>query len=162
MFKKLLLVITLMIPTMAFAQKFGTVDTEAIFQLMPERASAEEQLANASKTYEAELKKLYENMDKEYAEFQALEENSPIRNSRMQALNELQERIQRFQQTAQEDLTRQQQALLQPIQEKLTTAIKKVGANNGFTFIFPNGVAIYSGSDVTDCTDMVKAELGLK
>lgn len=162
MFKKLLLVITLMIPAMAFAQKFGTVDTEAVFQLMPERATAEEQLANASKTYENELKKLYENMDKEYAEFQALEENSPIRNSRMQSLEELQQRIQRFQQTAQEDLARQQQTLLAPIQEKLTNAIKKVGANSGYTFIFPKGVAIYSGTDVVDCTDAVKAELGLK
>lgn len=162
MFKKLFLVIALMIPAMAFAQKFGTVDTEAIFQLMPERATAEEQLANASKTYENELKKMYETMDKEYAEFQALEENSPIRNSRMQSLNELQERIQRFSQTAQEDLARQQQTLLQPIQEKLTNAIKKVGANQGFTFVFPKGVAIYAGTDVIDVTDQVKAELGIK
>lgn len=163
MIKKIFIAAALVVSSVtAFAQKFGTVDTEAIFQLMPERTSAEEQLANASKTYENELTKLRENFDKEYAEFQALEENNPIRNSRMQALQELNNRIQQFYEQAQQDLARQQQTLLEPVQEKLTNAIKKVGANNGFTFIFPLGVSIYSGTDVVDCTPMVKAELGLK
>ena len=34
--------------------------------------------------------------------------------------------------------------------------------DNGFTFIFPKGLAAYSGADVVDCTDMVKAALGVK
>ena len=52
--------------------------------------------------------------------------------------------------------------LAAPIQDKITNAIKKVGADNGFTFIFPKGLAAYSGADVVDCTDMVKAALGVK
>lgn len=162
MFKKLFLALAIMIPAMAFAQKFGTVDYQAVFQLMPERAQAEEQLASISKTYETELTKLRETFDKEYAEFQALEDTNPIKNSRRQALEELNTRIQNFLETAQQDLARQEQTLLAPIQEKLTNAIKAVGANNNFTFILPVGMAIYSGTDVIDVTDMVKAELGVK
>lgn len=162
MLKKILLAVALIVPAMAFAQKFATVDMDAVFELMPERAAAMEQLANASKTYENEHAKLRESFDKEYAEFQALEENNPIRASRMEALNDLHERIERFVQTAEQDLARQQQALVAPIQEKLLNAIKKVGAEQGYTFILPSGLALYTGTDVIDCTPAVKAELGLK
>lgn len=162
MFKKIFIALALLIPTMAFAQKFGTVDIQAVFELMPERAAAQEQIANASKTYEAEYAKLNETFDKEYAEFQALEESNPIRASRMEALNNLHERIQRFLATSQEDLGRQEQTLMAPIQEKLFNAVKKVGADQGFTFIFPNGSTLYTGTDVIDLTEAVKTELGLK
>ena len=41
-------------------------------------------------------------------------------------------------------------------------AIKAVGKENGFTAIFPEGAAIYTGDDVIDITPLVKAKLGLK
>jgi outer membrane protein len=164
MFKKLLIALAVMVPTVMFAQKFGEVDTEAIFNAMPERATAEEQIAAASKTYEDEFSKLRDEMDKKYAEYQALDAATPqaIKDRRMQELQELSNRIQAFSEQAQQDLARQQQTLAAPIQDKITNAIKKVGADNGFTFIFPKGLAAYSGADVVDCTDMVKAALGVK
>ena len=48
-----------------------------------------------------------------------------------------------------------------PIQQKLFDAVKAVGAEGDFTFIFPNGQALYQGASVVDVTDMVKAKLGL-
>ena len=51
MFRKIFIALAELLPAMAFAQKFGTVDMEAIFEQMPEKASAEEQFANVSKTY---------------------------------------------------------------------------------------------------------------
>ena len=127
-------------------------------------AEAEEQIAAASKTYEDEFSKLRDEMDKKYAEYQALDAATPqaIKDRRMQELQELSNRIQAFSEQAQQDLARQQQTLAAPIQDKITNAIKKVGADNGFTFIFPKGLAAYSGADVVDCTDMVKAALGVK
>ena len=103
-------------------------------------------------------------MDKKYAEYQALDAATPqaIKDRRMQELQELSNRIQAFSEQAQQDLARQQQTLAAPIQDKITNAIKKVGADNGFTFIFPKGLAAYSGADVVDCTDMVKTALGVK
>lgn len=78
MFKKLLIALAVMVPTVMFAQKFGEVDTEAIFNAMPERATAEEQIAAASKTYEDEFSKLRDEMDKKYAEYQALDAATPL------------------------------------------------------------------------------------
>lgn len=161
MFRKIFIALALMIPAFGFAQKFGTVDMEAIFELMPEKATAEEQFANVSKTYEAELTKLNEQYENEIKEYQALDENSPLKASRQQAIQDIEARIQRFYQTAQQDMERQRQQLMQPIQEKILNAIKLVGAEKGFTFIFPAGVAFYQGPDAVDCTAMVKEALKL-
>jgi len=164
MIKKLLLALAIMIPACAFAQaKFGVVDAQSVMTLMPETKTAEEQLAAASKTYEDEYAKLTEEINKKYEDYQALGQDTPaaIRERREQEIQDLTQRVQAFQQKAQQDLARQQQTLMAPIQEKLVNAIKAVGAEKGFTMIFPDGVAVYVGTDVIDVTADVKAKLGL-
>ncbi len=42
MFKKILLAIAVALPLGAMAQKFGTVDLDAVFQAMPETAAAQQ------------------------------------------------------------------------------------------------------------------------
>ena len=165
MIKKILLILAVCLPSIAFAQgKFAVVDAETVFNAMPEREAAQKQIETASKTYEDELMKLREEMDKKYQEYQSLAADTPesIKERRIQEVQELNTRIQEFYEKAQQDLARQQEALLAPIQTKLQEAIKKVGANGGFTLVLPNTVPFYYGSDVTDVTSLVKAELGIK
>ena len=164
MIKKILLAIAICLPAMAFAQtKIGTVDAQAVMDLMPETKTAQEQLANVSKTYETERDKLAEEIDKKYQEFQKLDPNTAetIKQRRMQEIQDLDQRLQAFLQQAQTDLQRQQQQLMAPIQEKLVNAINAVGAEQSFTMILPAGVAIYTGKDVVDVTPLVKTKLGL-
>ena len=99
-----------------------------------------------------------------YTEFQSLEETTPstIKDRRLQEMQELDQKIQQFRQTASEDLQRQQQQLMAPIQQKVMTAIQTVGQEGNFTFIFENVVPVYVGTDVTDVTPLVKAKLGIK
>ncbi len=168
MIKKTLAAIMIAIPMLAAAQapKFGTVTVEPILEAMPERANVQTQLETASKTYEDEYKKLTEELDKKYGEFQKLSEDKTtpdaIKERRMQEIQELQKKAQQFLQTAQQDLQRQQAQLMQPIEEKIMTAIKAVGQENGFTFILPEGVAAFQSTDVQDVTPLVKAKLGIK
>ena len=49
-----------------------------------------------------------------------------------------------------------------PVQEKVVKAIQTVGAEGNYTFIFENVMPLYSGSDVTDVTPLVKTALGIK
>lgn len=164
MFKKIFLALAIALPSIAFAQsKFGVVDAQSVMNLMPETKTAEEQLAAASKTYETEHDKLTEEINKKYQEYQALPEDTPaaIRERRQQEISDLDQRIQAFLQNAQQDLARQQQNLMAPIQEKLINAIKAVGQEQGFTMIFPDGVGIYTGTDVIDVTPAVKTKLGI-
>lgn len=168
MIKKALAAIMIALPMLAAAQapKFGTVTVEPILEAMPERANVQTQLETASKAYEEEYKKLSEELDKKYAEYQKLQEGATtqetIKQLRIQEIQELQKKAQQFMQTAQQDLQRQQAQLMQPIEEKIMTAIKAVGQENGFTFIFPDGIAAFQSTDVQDVTPLVKAKLGIK
>lgn len=165
MIKKVLLAIMIALPMCLSAQtvKLGIVNTNTIFEAMPERAAAQTQLETASKTFEEEFKKLTDEMNKKYADFQALDASTPesIKERRMQELQELDSRIQQFRAQAQQDLERQQNQLMAPIQEKIQNAIKAVGSENGFTMIFQDIIPSYTGSDVVDVTTMVKTKLGL-
>ncbi|MCH5247382.1 MAG: OmpH family outer membrane protein [Muribaculaceae bacterium] len=165
MIKKLIAALVIALPICASAQKFGVVDGESLLPQMPEYTAAENQLSEASKKYEAELTNLREELDKKYADFQQLSQDpdtpQSIKDRRLQELTELDQKVQQFVQTAQQDIQRQQAQLMQPIQEKLLRAINTVGQNNNFTILFPIGVALYTGQEVIDATPLVKAELGL-
>lgn len=168
MIKKLLLAIAVALPMCAAAQtpKFGIVEVEPIFQSLPETTAAQNQITEASKKYEDEFAKLQEEFNKKYTEFQNLTKDTTtpesIKERRMQELSELDQKVQQFRATATNDLQRQQQTLMAPIQEKILTAIKAVGQENKFTFIFTNEVPAYVGTDVVDVTPLVKTKLNVK
>ncbi|MDE5942388.1 MAG: OmpH family outer membrane protein [Muribaculaceae bacterium] len=168
MIKKILLALAVALPMCAWAQsaKFGIVDVETIIPNMPEFVEAQNKLAEASKTYEAEYAKINEEMQKLYAELQELDKDpntlQSIKERRMQDIQDRDKKAQQFAQTAQQDLQRQQAQLMQPVQEKVMNAIKSVGTENGFTMIFPEAVPAFISADVQDVTALVKAKLGIK
>jgi outer membrane protein len=166
MFKKVIIALALFIaiPFVASAQKFGTVDVQSIFQAMPERAAAENQLQEASKKYEEEFKKLQGEFDNKFKEYQDLGTEAPqsIKERRETELQDLNNQITKFRQTASQDLEKQQQQLMAPIEQKITDAIKAVGQEGSYTYILQDGMALYQGKDVVDVTAAVKAKLGIK
>ena len=161
MIKKILLAIVIALPSMAFAQKFGVVNTQDLTTNLPEMKEAQTQFEASVKKYQDEESKLRAEFEKKVKEFEAMEETTPqaIKDRRVADLQDLQTKIQQFQQAAQQDLQRQQEQLMAPIQQKVITAIKSVGAEGGFTMIFENPLPLYIGSDVVDVTELVKAKL---
>ena len=168
MFKKILLAVALALPLSGMAQKFGVVDIESVFQAMPESAAMRAELEETSKKYEDEFQKLREEVDKLFAEYQTLEKDpstpQAIKERRLSELQERDQKVQQFRNTATQDLARLQEQLMLPIQQKLGEAVKAVGQEGNFTFIFPNeqGFLLYTGTDVTDVTALVKTKLGIK
>ncbi|MCM1051678.1 MAG: OmpH family outer membrane protein [Paenibacillus sp.] len=164
MIKKLLLAIMIALPMSVFAQKFAVINTQLLMESMPEIKTINEQIEAANKKYQDEFSKLQEEMQKKYDEFQNLEETTPqtIKDRRMQEMQELDNKIQQFRQEALNDLQRQQQQLMAPVQEKVVKAIQAIGAEGGYTFVFENVMPLYTGTDVTDITDTVKTRLGVK
>ncbi len=167
MIKKLLLIALVAFPLCISAQtlKFGTVNTQEIFNIMPEKAAAEKQLEALAKQYENEFVKMQEEFQNKYKEFVNSQDSMPenIKQRRMQEINEIQQRIQNFREVAASDLDEQQGKLIAPLQEKIQDAVKSVGAENGFTFIFDLSIPsiMYYGGDAIDATPLVKAKLGL-
>ncbi len=164
MFKKLLLAVMVALPSMTFAQKFGIIETESIMSNLPEMKEIQTQLQAAGQKYEAEFKSLQDEAQKKYTEFQQMDESTPktIQERRIQEIQDLDQKIQQFRQTASEDLQRQQEQLIAPVRQKVFTAIQSVGAEGNFTFIFENVMPLYTGTDVIDVTPLVKAKLGMK
>lgn len=164
MIKKVLLAIMIAIPAMGFAQKFGVINTETLMADMPDMKEVQAQVEASSKKYETEFKSLQDEFQSKFDEFQKMEESTPqnIKDRRMQELQELDQKIQQFRQTATQDLQRQSEQLMAPIRQKVVTAIQSVGAEGGYTFIFENAVPVYAGKDVTDVTVEVKSKLGIK
>ena len=166
MFKKLILALAVVLPFSVFAQKFGSVNIEEVMSNMPEQKAAEAQLAEASKKYETEFQKLTDELNKLYTEFQAIQ-NDPdtpdtIKERRMQEIQERGANVDKFRTTAQQDLQRQSEQLMAPIQQKVFDAISSVGQEGGFTFIVPyETVFLYQGPDVEDVTPKVKTKLGI-
>lgn len=170
MLKKLLLAVIVAAPLCLAAQtaKFGYINTQEIFNVMPEKATAEATLKTASDRYETEFKNLQTAFQKKYEDYekQANDASTPqaIKDRHEQELQEEYTKIQNFQQTAAQDLQKQQEQLLSPITQKLQNAIQAVGAEGGYTFIFDTSIpaVIYQGGGAEDISAKVKAKLGIK
>ena len=167
MLKKLLLAAFVVAPMCLMAQvKLGYVNPMEIFNVMPEKATAESTLKTASEKYETEFKNLQTALQKKASDYEAADKDATtpqaIKDRHMQELQEEYQKIQNFQQTASQDIQRQQDQLLAPIQQKLQDAIKAVGAEGGYTFIYDTSSILYVGTGAEDLTAKVKAKLGIK
>ena len=164
MVKKLLLALILSIPSMAFAQKFGVINTEALIAELPQVQEVQATIEASSQRYQAEFQKLKSEFDKKYTEFQQLDNGTPqvIRERRLQEIQELDQKINQFRKTVTEDLQRQENELMEPIRKNVTAAIQSVGIDGDFIIIFENTPTVYTRSDVVDVTPLVKAKLGVE
>lgn len=162
--KKLLVIIALALPLLASAQKFGHVNTQEVFKMMPEQKNVQEQLDALQKQYEDmlvsmqnEIKEKADKYDQEAANL-----TDTQKQIREEELYTMQQRLQTTYQTAQQEVQQKQQELIVPLQEKLIKAIEAVGKEKGFTYIFDNSAMMYVSPDALDCTADVKAKLGIK
>ena len=152
----------------AQAQKFGYINTNEIFNVMPDKVTAENTLKQVSDKYETEFKNLQDAFQKKMAEYEAADKDATtpqaIKDRHNQELQDDYVKIQNFQQTAAQDLQRQQETLLAPITQKLQNAIQGVGAEGGYTFIIDQaaGAILYNGNDAEDVSAKVKAKFGIK
>ena len=76
-------------------------------------------------------------------------------------LMDLQNRIQEFQQSADDKMGKKRQELFKPILDKAQKAIKDVGSEGGYDYIFDGGQLLYA-KDSENIVPAVKAKLGIK
>lgn len=170
MIKKLIFALICLLPLSVYAQelKFGYVNRAEIFQSMPETTEATKKLDDLSKNYESELLKMQEEYQKKGSEFVAAKDSLPesIKVRRMTEVQDLEQRLQSFYQDSQKDIQKQQQELIIPINEKLSKAVKAVGLEKEFIYIFDisanAGLMYWSLDKCTDVTNLVRTKLNLK
>jgi outer membrane protein len=148
--------------------KLGHINSQELFTSMPESDSAQKKLEKAKDLMQSTLEQLQVEFNKKLEEYNTMSQDPTsstlIIQTKEDELRSLQERIQTFQQQAEQDLQNQRMTLFKPIQDKAIKAVNDVAAENGFTYIFDTagGVLVYTSPDSHDILPLVKTKLGLK
>ena len=149
----------------AFAQtKTGYVNTTELIQLLPAMDTVRTQLESAQKeTYET-----YQAMIEEYqtkaTTFQQKQASwtPAIKESKQKELNEIGNRIQEFEQSANQDLQQMQQMLQAPIYQRVNEEIQKVAKAKGLAFVYDIASVLYiDPAQSIDLTPELRTILGI-
>ncbi|MCD7925996.1 MAG: OmpH family outer membrane protein [Bacteroides sp.] len=167
MLKKIALVLLLIVPMSVFAQKFGHVKSMDVITIMPEYTKAQTDIQAMQKQYEDEIKRATDELTKKYTEYQQEQANLPknVQERRQKELQDLQEKGMQFQQDASQQLQKAYADSMEPIYKKFEDALKAVGQEGGYIYIFDlnrTDIPFVNESQSTDVTAAVKTKLGLK
>lgn len=147
-------------------QKFAYVDSDYILSNIPEYADAQEELNTLSTKWENEVKAIYDKVSEMYRKYQTemvLLSEDQKRAREQEIINKEQEaktlQMQYF--GAEGQLYQKRTELIQPIQEKIYTALTELAQTKGYTFVFDlaSGTSILYASDKVDISDDVLDQL---
>ena len=163
--KILLLSLTFLISVSSFSQnKFGYIDSQELLLLMPERKTAEEEVQTFAKSLESQLQAMTAEYQQSVQEYQANEATYTdlVKQDKVTEITGLEQRIQSFQQNAQQALQSKEQELLEPILQKARQAIEDVASEGDYTYIFDKSVgSILYVKESENILDKVKKKLKL-
>ncbi|HSO85101.1 MAG TPA: OmpH family outer membrane protein, partial [Draconibacterium sp.] len=124
--------------------KFGHIDLQALIQVMPERATAETEFNK----FQGDLEEIFGEMQKDLqtkmAEFEALGDSASEikRSAKVAEIQDMQQRVQNYQATAQQQLQQKQSELLKPVFDKAEKAIGEVAKEKGLLYVFDTGTKV--------------------
>ncbi len=150
----------------AFAQTplTGYVNTTELIQLMPAMDTVRTQLDEAQKetyeTYQAMIEE-YQTKAQTFQQKQATW-TAAIKESKQKELSEIGNRIQEFEQSANQDLQQMQQSLQAPIYQKVNEAIQAMAKAKGLSMVFDVNSALYiDPKQNLDLTPELRTVLGI-
>jgi outer membrane protein len=166
-----LMIVVALVGQSATAQsfKFGHINNDELIQSMPEYDSAtvklekfRKELVNALELMQVEWNNKSDSYQKESKNLSDI-----LKQTKEQELMDIQKRIQDFQTNAQQQLQNKQAELFQPIVGKVDKAIKDVGKENGFLYVFDISASkatllYFDEAKSINVMPLVKTKLGLK
>lgn len=147
-------------------QKFAYVDSDYILSNIPEYGDAQEELNALSTQWQNEVKAIYDKVSEMYKKYQTemvLLSEDQKRAREQEIVNKEQEaknlQMQYF--GSEGRLYQKRSELVQPIQEKIYTALTELSQTKGYTFVFDlaSGTSILYASDKADISDDVLDQL---
>ena len=147
--------------------KFGHINSDELIRALPEFDTANaklekfrQELVNALELMTVELNNKSDVFTKESKNYTEI-----VRQTKEQELIDMNRRIQEFQANAQEQLQNKQVELFQPIYTRVDQAIKDVGKENGFLYVFDiakGSLLYFDETKSTNVLALAKTKLGLK
>ncbi|MFO7575768.1 MAG: OmpH family outer membrane protein [Bacteroidales bacterium] len=147
--------------------KFAHINNDELVRSMPEFDSAMVTLENLRQQVVNDIELLQVEFNNAYNRYQTESSkwSDMVRQTKEEELGSMSQKIEAFQVQAQQQMQETQGRLLQPILEKADKAIKSVGRENGFIYIFDTSQGVLLFFDETKSTDimsLVKEKLGVK
>lgn len=150
----------------AFAQtpKFGHINSAQLLSMMPEIKDADKKLQDFGSTLETQLRTMTNEYQTKVQAYQSQQASmaDPIKDAKVKEITDLENRIQEFQQTAQESVSKKKEEMYSPILKKAEDAIVALAKEKGYAYIFDTsaGSVIYA-QDSDDVMDLVKKKLNI-
>lgn len=155
----------LLLSSMTFAQKFGYINSAELLQAMPEIKKANADAEAYAKTFQEQLQTMGKEYETKVQAYQASEKtmSDAVKEVKVKEIQDLQARIEGFNQSAQEKVGKKKEELYKPILEKADKAIKDVAKEKGFDYVFDtsSNVLLYA-KESDDILPLVKTKLGIK
>lgn len=167
MVKKILLMVLMLAPIAAYAQKFAHYDSQEIAKVYPAYLTAQTELEALGKQYEDDIMEMQKELQTKYEKYQAeVNESTPanMRQRREAELNDLQQRIQQAYQDNQKSYQEESAKKMQPIIQKLRDAVESVLKEGSYVYAIDKSTTsvVINETISEDITAAVKAKLGIQ
>ena len=148
----------------ASAQKYCVIDSEKVFKSLDEYNQAITSLDELGKAYQAEVDKMYKNVETIYNNYMAQRESlsASTRTSLEQQILQKEQEAQKYQQEVFGDegaLMKKRIELIKPIQDKVFAAIEAYAKANGYELVLDkasNASILYFGSAIDHTEEIIK------
>lgn len=147
--------------------KFGHINSDELFSLMPERDTVISMLEAKQTEYQNTMEIMQVEWNNKYNDYveNASKLTDLVRRTKEEELASMQEKIRNFDTNATQDMQTTQGQLMQPVLLKADKAIKDVAKANGFTYIFDlaqGPILYFDETKSEDILPLVKAKLGIE
>jgi outer membrane protein len=164
---KLVALVILLAASTTYAQtlKFGHINSTQLLGFMPETKNADSTLQKFGASLESQLKTMTNEYQSKISDYRANEAvmAEPVKDAKVREINDLEQRIQEFQESAQQSLQKKKEEIYTPIIKKAEDAIKSIAKDKEYSYIFDTSVGVVLfAQDSDDIMPLVKAKLGLK
>ncbi len=165
---KILLILFVLASSTGVAQnlKFGHINSQELIAVMPERDSALAKLEAHANELETELQAIQSEFKIKYNEYNQKQATwiAAVLESKTKELQEMDARIQQFQQTASQEYQQLQQALFAPVFKRANDVIQQVGKEKGMIYVFDtsSGSIPYINSEMSvDLLPLVRSAMNI-
>ena len=146
--KKLLLIVSVLLATTAFADKVGVVDSQKAFFQFSETKKAQQALEGQAKKVENEARQKEVALQKEFVSLQA--KGDKLTDAEKKAFEKKSQDFQSFLNASQDKLNKEQMTKLKRIEDIYEKAVKKVAAEGKYDYVFEADALKVGGEDITD------------
>lgn len=146
------------------AQNYAYMDSAKLLSELPEVKQADSQLETLQKQLQKQGQQKVADLQAKYQTLSAAQEAGDMSPKQIQEeaekLKQEEMAIGQFEQDMQRKIGEKRQSLLQPILDKVQTAIDAVAAEKGYTYVFDSSTGILLYADESkDITALVKAKM---